>query len=145
MKVVINKCYGGFSISSAAIERIAKLKNKKCFLFKAIYPNDSLTPYFVKISKKEAVNLKLTSSLYCFDIDNPNDIDIDKLFDNHYLTCRPKDRSDPILVQVVEELGEKANGDFAELKVIKIPDNINYTIEEYDGMEHIAENHRTWL
>ena len=53
-------------------------------------------------------------------------------------------RDDPMLVDVVERLGDKANGDWAELKVIEIPDDIEYTIHEYDGFEHIAEKHRTW-
>jgi hypothetical protein len=53
-------------------------------------------------------------------------------------------RNDPILVEIVEQLGEAANGDFAELKVVKIPDDVQWTIEEYDGNEWIAEKHRTW-
>ena len=53
-------------------------------------------------------------------------------------------RNDPILVEIVEQLGEAANGDFAELKVVKIPDDVQWQIEEYDGVEWIAEKHRTW-
>lgn len=53
-------------------------------------------------------------------------------------------RSDPALVQVVEELGSKSWGDHAELKVVEIPDGVRWRIEEYDGNEHIAEAHRTW-
>ena len=53
-------------------------------------------------------------------------------------------RNNPILVEVVEQLGEAANGDFAVLKVIEIPDDVQWTIEEYDGAEWIAEKHRTW-
>jgi hypothetical protein len=32
----------------------------------------------------------------------------------------------------------------ARLKIIEIPDDIEWHIEEYDGLEHIDENHRTW-
>ena len=53
-------------------------------------------------------------------------------------------RNDPILVQVVEELGKEANDMCAYLEVIEIPDDVNWYIEEYDGLEHIAEVHRTW-
>ena len=53
-------------------------------------------------------------------------------------------RNDPILVEIVEQLGEAADGDFAELKVIEIPDDVQWQIEEYDGNEWIAEKHRTW-
>ena len=54
------------------------------------------------------------------------------------------ERNDPILVQVIEELGDKANGNYSELRVVKIPDDVKWHISEYDGMEHVAENHRTW-
>jgi hypothetical protein len=47
------------------------------------------------------------------------------------------DRTDPILVQVVEELGKHANGDFAKLKVVEIGEGVRYRISEYDGNEHI--------
>ena len=53
-------------------------------------------------------------------------------------------RDDPILVQVVEQLGEKADGFCASLKVVEIPDGVNWQIQEYDGNEHIAEKHWTW-
>lgn len=53
-------------------------------------------------------------------------------------------RDDPALVQVVEELGSKAAGEFSELKIVEIPDGIKWYIHEYDGMEHVAEQHQTW-
>jgi len=28
--------------------------------------------------------------------------------------------------------------------VLEIPDDVEFTIEDYDGSEHIAETHRTW-
>ena len=54
------------------------------------------------------------------------------------------DRSDPHLVQVVQELGLAANGRYADLKVVEIPDGVEWTICEYDGCEWVAEAHRTW-
>ena len=54
------------------------------------------------------------------------------------------DRSNPKLVECVEKLGEKASGALSKLRVVEIPDGIEYTIEYYDGWEHIAEKHRTW-
>ena len=53
-------------------------------------------------------------------------------------------RDDPYLVKVVEEMGEEADGDFANLLVVEIPADVNWEIDEYDGIEHIAEVHRTW-
>lgn len=54
------------------------------------------------------------------------------------------DRSDPHLVKTVLELGELADGRYAELKVVTIPDDVEWTVHEYDGAEWIAEAHRTW-
>lgn len=53
-------------------------------------------------------------------------------------------RDDPILVKVVTELGAAANGEYAELEIVEIPDDVLWEINEYDGVEHIAEQHRTW-
>lgn len=53
-------------------------------------------------------------------------------------------RDDLDLVQVVKELGEKANGRYSSLKIVTIPNNVKWRINEYDGREHVAEDHRTW-
>ena len=53
-------------------------------------------------------------------------------------------RDDSELVRVVEALGAEANDRHAELKVIQIPDDVDWEIKEYDGIEHVAEKHRTW-
>lgn len=53
-------------------------------------------------------------------------------------------RDDPKLVAVVEELGEESWGTFARLKVVDIPDHVNWQIAEYDGKEWVAEVHDTW-
>lgn len=53
-------------------------------------------------------------------------------------------RDDKNLVRVVKTLGDAANGRFAKLKIVIIPANVSFTIEEYDGSEHIAEKHKTW-
>lgn len=53
-------------------------------------------------------------------------------------------RDDPVLVSVVRELGDRAAGDFAELKIVEIPASVDWQIEEYDGREWVAEVHQTW-
>lgn len=54
------------------------------------------------------------------------------------------DRDDPALVQTVEELGEEAYGRYAILKIVEIPDDVEWVIQEYDGRETIHEKHRIW-
>lgn len=56
----------------------------------------------------------------------------------------PIKRNDPKLVEVVERLGEDANGNFADLSIVEIPDDVDWVVEEYDGNEWVAEKHRTW-
>lgn len=58
--------------------------------------------------------------------------------------CSGIDRDDSLLVQVVRELGTDASGDLAELRIVSIPDGIDWEIEEYDGIEWVAEKHRRW-
>jgi hypothetical protein len=53
-------------------------------------------------------------------------------------------RDCPVLVAMIEEQGTAVNGDFADLKIVEVPDDVNWYIEEYDGNEHVAERHRTW-
>ena len=54
------------------------------------------------------------------------------------------ERDDPILVEIVERLKGKANSFLSSLKIVEIPDNIQWVIEEYYGREWIAESHQTW-
>jgi hypothetical protein len=92
-KIVINTCYGGFSLSDTAEE------------------------------------------LYCAYAGT----NVDNLY------ARGIARNDPILLQVIHQLGEKAcSGRHADLAVVEIPDDVEWTIEEYDGKEWVAEVHRTW-
>ena len=54
------------------------------------------------------------------------------------------DRTDPTVVEVVEKLGLRANGECADLKIVDIPEDIEYYIDDYDGVETIHEAHRSW-
>jgi hypothetical protein len=53
-------------------------------------------------------------------------------------------RDDQKLVHVVEELQAEANGHAAELKVVTIPDGVQWVITKVDGGEQVSEVHRTW-
>ena len=44
-------------------------------------------------------------------------------------------RVDPVLVQVVEELGQSASGQFADLRIAELEPGTKYRISEYDGQE----------
>lgn len=54
-------------------------------------------------------------------------------------------RDDPVLIEIVEELGlEACQGWASRLKIVDVPPDVDWYIEEYDGMEWVAEKHRTW-
>lgn len=100
MKIVINRCYGGFSVSQECAERMAAAGSAAA---------------------------------------------IEELGQKHYSGfLRDVRRDDPLLVEAVEALGEAADGSMASLTVVEIPDDVKWQIEEYDGMEWVAETHRTW-
>lgn len=61
---------------------------------------------------------------------------------NFYYYDIPRDC--PVLVAMVEEQGNAVDGRYADLKIVEVPDDVNWYIEEYDGNEHVAERHRTW-
>jgi hypothetical protein len=44
----------------------------------------------------------------------------------------------------VEDLDIHSYGVHAELKVVDVPDDVDWEIGEYDGTEWVAEKHRTW-
>ena len=134
MKILINTCFGGYNLSHEAMLRYAELKGI------AVYPENTLgglyTYWLVPADKRvKQTNFYAMSQK---EREASNALYAKQTLDNRGF------RTDPTMIQVVEELGDKANGRCAELKIVEIPDGMAYTIEEYDGMEHIAEVHRTW-
>lgn len=101
MKVVINRCYGGFGLSKKAIEMYCE---------------------------KKAIDPGVWNEFGYYD----------NFYDGHI------DRSDSDLIEIVEQLGDKANGNCANLTIVDVPDNVNWYISDYDGKEHVSEVHRTW-
>ena len=69
----------------------------------------------------------------------------DSVAKENYFDDREIPRNDPTLVEVVEKLGEAAYGFAANLKTVEIPEDVDWCIEENDGLEWVAEKHRTWI
>jgi hypothetical protein len=53
-------------------------------------------------------------------------------------------RDDLVLVNLVQELGKSSWGSHAKLKIVRIPADVDWQIDEYDGWEWVSERHRTW-
>ena len=63
-----------------------------------------------------------------------------KQIDSRYIK-----RDNPELIKLMEEKGsEFCSGKWASLKVVEIPDGVEWEIEEEDGDEWVSEVHRTW-
>lgn len=147
MKLVINRCFGGFSLSRKAVQRMAELNGRPCYFFKhtmsdgyeADDGNGSFWMAFDIPNPCEVLQCNEWTSLTMEERAAAN-----LLYTKHEITSRPDNRADEILVKVVEELGSDANGSCAELKVVEIPDGIEYEIAEYDGLEHVAQKHQQW-
>ena len=100
-KIVINRCYGGFSLSEQATKMLAGWGNPE--------------------AKEYLVHVRHMLNFHSFGGDGIA-------------------RHDPLLVKVVETLGEKASADFSQLEIREISGS-KYIIKEYDGMESIKEPH----
>lgn len=136
MKLVINGCFGGYSLSPKAIKRLAELQGRPCYFF-----TGGLRDTYER-QPDDFAETDHHMFFTAFDVPDPNVEDFD--YSAHVLEARPDNRSDPLLLQVVQELGEEANGSCAKLQVVEIPDGVKWHIAEYDGIEHVAEDHRTW-
>lgn len=140
MKVVINGCYGGFGVSHEGMLRYFKIKGQP------VWPEQS-TDYwkhctYWTVSPENRPETKKGDAFSKMSIKDHQAYN--KAWSENTVYYRNIERNDPALVQVVEELGDKANGTYAELHVVEIPDGIDWQIEEYDGMERVEENHRSW-
>jgi hypothetical protein len=125
MKIVINSCYGGFSLSQLAYEKLIEWG----------------VPVQKYIKEKKSAN----DGEVIFDRsldENPDDWS--NLVGRYWETWLSDNRAHKLLVRVVEELGKAADGPCAKLKIVEVPIDVKWKIDEYDGFEHVAEVHRTW-
>ena len=121
MKVAINVCYGGFGLSYEAFEKLLERKGIE----------------FEKRKDEEFASLNLVHYY------KKGHLGDDSAYLSPYEFYDGEKRADPDLIAVIEKMGDAAS-DCADLKIVEIPDDVEFVIEEYDGHEWIAEKHRTW-
>jgi hypothetical protein len=139
MKIVINDCYGGFGLSHEAVLLYCKLKGLKVWhVPDEKYSSISMGTYWL-VPPEERVK-----EINWHEATQEERIAHNQATSRMTIYGREIERNDPFLVQVVEQLKEKAGGKCASLKVVEIPDHVQWKIEEYDGNEHVAEVHETW-
>ena len=139
-KIVVNKCYGGFDLSFDAVMRYAEIKGIAIFA----YIQPGFREDFVKIKASPSREKNPVGVIYYTLKDMGRKIDTLYSSFKDCFSVNDLERDDPALVQVVEELGKKANSTYSELVITEIPDGVKWEIGEYDGQEWVEEAHKRW-
>lgn len=137
MKVILNKCYGGFGVSQKAYELYAKKKGIEIFAYKLECTNDK------PIYRKTDMGSSIFTITFTKDFGDYVDL-YDDNSEKYILELCSNYREDPVLIEVVEELGDRANSPFSKLVVVDIPDGMEYEIDEYDGVETLHQKVEKW-
>ena len=88
------------------------------------YSNFAISRDAILLIQKKIKNPKAKSQINAYAFDN--------------------DRSHPLLVEAVQKLGDKANGLYTTLKIVEIPDDVEWRVDAINGKEIIREKHRIW-
>ena len=137
MKVILNKCYGGFGVSQKAYELYAKKKGIEIFVYKLECTNDK------PIYRKTDMGSSIFTITFTKDFGDYVDL-YDDNSEKYILELCSNHREDPVLIEVVEELGDRANSPFSKLVVVDIPDGMEYEIDDYDGVETLHQKVEKW-
>ena len=136
-KVILNKCYGGFDVSKEAYMLYAKKKGLTLYLYESNFVDRKFI--YKKVNNADSI------FRHYFTKDMGDNVEIsNEDYDKYCLYLRDEHREDPVLIEVVEELGEKASGRFGNLQVVEIPDDLDYVIDEYDGIETLHQKVQEW-
>jgi hypothetical protein len=139
MKIVVNRCYGGFGLSDKAIEMVMNRKGLDCFRYKQ-------SKYKCSDGIEEYVKCQNNNNNDLFVYYQTKDLGerVDHLPNETFWYYGSLERTDADLIAVVEELGKDAYGSYSRLEVVEIPDDVNWELDDYDGIETIHEVHRSW-
>ena len=140
MKVVINARHGGFGLSDDAVVRYHEILGKEVWIIGDYFPTYSLVPP----EERQDAGLKYGSPANWHEMSLEEKKQWNEIYHQQTFSTHDMARNDPVLIQVIQELGKGADGRHAELKIVEIPDDVQWQIQEYDGLEWVAEVHRTW-
>lgn len=146
MKVVINTSYGGFGLSYEAKKQYLAKQGKEAFCFATDFKTGGYK--IIPTADTSALSL-IVADISDFDTQY-NAIperteERNEFYKAHVISAYDLERTDPILISVIEEFGaEICSGSLAKLQIVEIPDDVQWEIQDYDGAEWIAEKHRTW-
>jgi hypothetical protein len=138
--IVINDCHGGFGLSATAIERYHDIMNRPVWIETNRMCSLVKTVWLVPLDQR----VELPGPKEWQTMTDQEKLNYNDRYNNQVWSDRDLVRDDPVLIQVVRELGTRANAPVAKLKIVEIPASVEWQIEEYDGKEWVAERHRTW-
>jgi len=122
MEIVINKCFGGFGLSKVAFAWLISNRNWKVTeYYESGHGYKDPTCQLVKATGS------CMNDYYLVGDDDSKEI-----------------RQNKDIIDCIKELKDQANGSCADLLIVEIPDDVDYEIQEYDGLESIHETHRSW-
>lgn len=145
MKIVINKCYGGFGLSPAALLDLYEGGWSEI--------GTPVAEWFGTGAKASSDLLGLQRQLSdwrAFLSERPERVPLFLTVfskDESQVLCFDRDRqwrTDPRLIEIVERMGPEASSPLAKLVVVEIPDGVEWELDEYDGIETVREQHRSW-
>ena len=140
-EIVINKCFGGFGLSYDGVMEYATNKGIKLYAYVDKRNPDGSLMGFDKKERFEPYTKQADAFLIYY---STKPLKNGKNDNDSYFSCSDIDRDDVDLVRAVRKLKKKANARFANLKIIKIPTDVEFEVDEYDGLESIHEKHRSW-
>jgi hypothetical protein len=133
IKIAINCCHGGYSLSPEGILECYKRGMKNI----AIPVHDY---FFSGNPSEKEIKKQIKKALADWKKYKPGDCSYLTVFspdEKFVLDLRPEDRTDPILISVLEEMGDAASGWLAELKIVKWPSELPWKLHDYDGFESV--------
>lgn len=144
MKIVLNRYCRRFELSKAGLERLIELKikstgYKNVYCYKFIFDEDG--KMYALISPFNISNAKDLILLTNETFDNVTKLSHDdfKELKCYLMNWRGRDSryDDEDLITVVEELGAPASKDLSNLKVVEIPDDYDWLIDQYIRFERL--------
>jgi hypothetical protein len=145
-KIVINKRIGGFGLSYFGLTEYTKRKGLTLYPYK-LGAIKSLVKIDNSLEYKNNYGYYIAYFTKDFgEIINLRSRCLDEDIRNHAFIIEDIPRGDPILIKIIEEFGsDKISSTYSLLKIVEIPDNIEWNLEESEeGIEWISEKHRIW-
>lgn len=141
--LVINACHGGFGLSMEAERAYLDRKGKQAFFYTNARTSEGRTDFDRNVRAEDANHQSFVTYTLTEDL-GPTPSSDALNASKAWFTERDIPRDDPDLIAVVREMGPAASGRHASLSIVSIPADTEWEIEEYDGLEWVAEKHRTW-